>query len=71
MFFLKQKFMHTEFGAPGHVTRISEGENRQKVDKFEPGISVTTNIDEEKRFVVFEHTINHFSFCCVHLPRLK
>ena len=63
--------MYTGFGAPGHVTEISEDKNRQKVDKFEPGISVTTDIDEEKRFVVFEHTINHFSFDCVHLPRLE
>ena len=38
-------FMQTEFGAPGHVTKILLAENGQKVDDFEP-IYLITNIDE-------------------------
>ena len=33
-------------------------------------ISINTDIDE-KRFTVFEHTINHLSFGYVRLPQLK
>ena len=48
---------------------ILEAENRQRVDKFETIISVSINI-HEKSFMIFEHTINHFSFGYVHLPDL-
>ena len=47
------------FRAPGHVTGILQAKNRQKIDKFEPIYLGNCDIDE-KRFVVFEQTINHF-----------
>ena len=53
-------FMQTEFGAFGLATKILQAENRQNVDEFEPTYFVITDIDE-KRFVIFEHTINHLS----------
>ena len=40
----------------GHVTKILQAENGQKVDDFEQIISVITDFDE-KQFVIFEHTI--------------
>ena len=36
-------FMKTEFGVPGHVTKMLEAENGQKVDKFEPIFSYLGN----------------------------
>ena len=54
---------------PGHVTKILQSENGQKVDEFEPIYLGSYNTDE-KWFVVFEHTINHLSFVCVCLPQL-
>ena len=52
------------------MNKILQAENGQKVDKFEPNISVNTDIDE-KYFVVFLHTINHLSFGYVRLPQLE
>ena len=47
-----------EFEGAGHVTSILPAENWQKVDEFEPIYLDNTDIDE-KRFVIFEHTIKH------------
>ena len=57
-------------GAPGHVTKVLKVENRQKLSKLNRYILVVTSIDE-KRFVVFEHTINHLSYGYVCLPQLE
>ena len=57
-------------GGPGHVTKILQAQNWQKVDGFEPIYLEITDIDK-KRFVVFERTINHLSFGYVHLPQLE
>ena len=61
-------FMQTEFGAPGHVTKMRQAENGQKVTSLNRYILVITDIDE-KWFVVFEHTINHLSFGYVRLSQ--
>ena len=59
-------FMQTEFGAPGHVTKMLQAENGQKMDDFKQYISVNTDFDG-KWFVLFEHTINCLSFGYVRL----
>ena len=48
-------------GSPSHVTKILPAENGQKLTSLNRYISVITDVDE-KWFVIFEHTINHFSF---------
>ena len=55
-------------GVPGHETKILQVKNGQKVDDFEP-INPVKNNFEQKRIVIFEHTINHISFGYVCLPR--
>ena len=59
-------------GASGHVPKMLQAENGQKVDEFEPIYlgTVITDIDE-KWFVVFEHTLDRLSFGCVRLPQLE
>ena len=42
----------------------------KKLTSWNRIISMITNIDE-KRSVVFEHTINHLSFGYVRLPQLE
>ena len=42
----------------------------QKLASLNQNISVITDIDE-KWFVIFEHTINYFSFGYVRLPQLE
>ena len=56
-------------GAPSYSVKISQAENGQKVDDFEPiCISVNTDFDG-KRFVIFEHAINRICFGNVCLPQ--
>ena len=55
----------TSLGALGHVNTISEVENRQKWTNLNRYISKSTDIDE-KRFVVFEHTIDQLFYGYVH-----
>ena len=43
-----------------HVTGILHAENGQKVENLNRLISISTDI-EEKKFVIFEQTINHLS----------
>ena len=57
------------WGAQGHVTKISQAKNGQKVDEL-PIYLVITDIDQ-KQFAIFEHTINHHSFGYVCLPKLE
>ena len=52
------------------MTKILQTENGQKVDEFEPIYLGNSDIDQ-KRFAVFEHTINRFSFGYIYLPYLK
>ena len=58
--------MQTEFGVPGHVTKMLQAENGLKMDDFKQYISVNTDFDG-KWFVLFEHTINCLSFGNVRL----
>ena len=62
--------MQTKFGAPGHVTKILQAKMGKKLTSLNQYISVISDIDE-KRFVVFEHTINHLSFDYDCLPQLE
>ena len=61
--------MQTNFGGAQLRDQNFLAENGQKVDKFEP-ISLITDTDE-KWFVVFEHTIKHFSFDYIRLPQIE
>ena len=58
-----------KFVAPGNVTAILEAENWQKWTDLNRHISVSIDIDE-KRFVVFEHIINHLFSGYGSLPQL-
>ena len=58
-------FLHTKFG-DDRLKNL----NRQKFANLNLFSSVTTGIDE-KWFVIFENTINHFSFRYVCLPNLN
>ena len=51
-------------GGPGRMTVISEVEKRRNLNRY---ILVRTDIGE-KRFVVFEHAIEHLFLGCVHSP---
>ena len=63
--------MQTEFGAPGHVTKILWAKSGPKVDEFELiYLNNYTDIDE-KWLVVFEHIINCLSFGYVRLLQLE
>ena len=55
-------------GAPGHVTRISQAENGQKVDENEP-----IYLDNYWYWwkMIFKHTINHLSFVMCVYPNLN
>ena len=60
----------TEFGPPSHVTKILQAENGKKLTNLNRYISVITGIDQ-KRFAIFEHTINHLFSGYVRLPQLE
>ena len=58
-------------GAPGHVTRFLQPKNWQKMDEFKPVyLGNTANIND-KRFVIFENTINRISLGYVCLLQLE
>ena len=63
-------FMQTEFRVTGHVTKILQAINGQKVDEFEPIYLGNYDIDE-KWFVNIEHTINYLYFNYVYLPQVE
>ena len=67
MWVLMNALCKLSLGAPGHVIKILQAKNGQKVNEFE---SIITDIDE-KWFVIFEHTINHLLFNYIRLPQLK
>ena len=58
---LIQALYISSLGAPGRVTKNLPAENWQKVHKLEPMYLGKYQYDE-KWFVNFDHTINHFSF---------
>ena len=56
------------FGTPGHVTRMLQAENWQKVDDLEP-IYLGKYRFWWKMICAFEHTVNCLSFGYVRLPQ--
>ena len=62
--------MQNEFGGARSRDRNFTDQKWQKVDEFEP-IYLGNNRNNEKRFVIFKHTINHLSFGCVCLLQLE
>ena len=64
-------FRQTKFGGARSRDQNFTGRKwAKKLTNLNRYISVTTDIDE-KRFVIFERTINHFSFGYVRLPQLE
>ena len=57
-------------GVHGNVTKLLQAENRQKVDNLKRYIAIISDIDE-KWFVIFEHTINHFFLIMFVYPKLN
>ena len=70
MWVLINALCEPSLGVPGHVIEILRLKMGKKLTSLNQLFSVITDIDE-KYFMIFEHTINQFSFGYVRLPPLK
>ena len=70
MWVLEKGLSKPSLGAPGRVAKFYRPKMGKNLTNLNRYISVITDI-EEKRFVIFEYTVNHLSVDYVCLPQLE